>query len=134
MCGELHTRIGKREEAVRVVETLLILPVAAFHLAVVTRRIRADEFVTDTKACSGQLKVGGQIFLAVGKAIGKRKSVIRLHALYLYAAAFEPRRHLLQKISGRIGALLRICSRTARVLYYTAPLLFFPPSSVQFVL
>ena len=124
MCGELHTKIGKREEAVRVVETLLILPVAAFHLAVVMRRIRADD---DHKACSGQLKVGWQIFLAVGKAIGKRKSVIRLHALYLYAAAFEPRRHLLQKISVRIGALLRICSRTARVLYYTAPLLFFLP-------
>ena len=31
MCGELHTRIGKREEAVRVVETLLILPQNRFR-------------------------------------------------------------------------------------------------------
>ena len=39
VCSELHTKIGKREEAVRIVEPLLILAVAAFHLPVVAGRV-----------------------------------------------------------------------------------------------
>lgn len=69
MCGELHTKIGKREEAVRVVETLLILPVAAFHLAVVMRRIRADELVTITRRAAVNSKWVGKSFLLLEKRL-----------------------------------------------------------------
>ena len=51
--SELHTKIGKGEETVGVVETLLVFPVTAFYFAVVAGRIRTDEFVSDSKTCSG---------------------------------------------------------------------------------
>ena len=35
VCSELHTKIGKREETVCIVETLLVFTVAALHFAVV---------------------------------------------------------------------------------------------------
>ena len=57
VCSELHTKIGKREEAVRIVEPLLILAVAAFHLPVVAGRVGADQLVPDSKPRSGQFKL-----------------------------------------------------------------------------
>ena len=56
MCSELHTKIGKREETVCIVETLLVFTVAALYFAVVTWRVWADQFVPDPKARSGQFK------------------------------------------------------------------------------
>lgn len=73
MCSELHTKIGKREEAVRIVEPLLILAVAAFHLPVVAGRVGADQLVPDSKPRSGQFKLRRQVFFTVGETVGKLK-------------------------------------------------------------
>ena len=54
--SELPSKIGEGKEGVGVVKTFLILPVAAFNLAVVTRSIRTDEFVTDSKFRGSLLK------------------------------------------------------------------------------
>ena len=59
MSSELHTKIGKGEETVGVVETLLVFPVTAFYFAVVAGRIRTDEFVPDAWFSGGSFKQGG---------------------------------------------------------------------------
>ena len=73
MCSELHTKIGKREEAVRIVEPLLILAVAAFHLPVVAGRVGADQLVPDSKPRSGQFKLRRQVFFTVGETVVNSK-------------------------------------------------------------
>ena len=95
--SELHTKIGKGEETVGVVETLLVFPVTAFYFAVVAGRIRTDEFVSDSKTCSGQFKACGQLSFTVGEAVGKFKSVVCLHTLYPHTAALEPCCHFFRK-------------------------------------
>ena len=61
VCRELGTKILKREEAVGIVKALLILPVAALHLAIVTRGIGSDELVSDAQLVGGLLKEGGVV-------------------------------------------------------------------------
>ena len=69
VCSELHTKIGKREETVCVVETLLVFAVAAFHLAVMAGRVGTDQLVPDSKPCSGQSKRVSRSFLLVEKRL-----------------------------------------------------------------
>ena len=69
MCSKLYAEIGKREETVCVVETLLVFAVAAFHLAVVMRRIRADELVTITRRAAVNSKWVGKSFLLLEKRL-----------------------------------------------------------------
>ena len=83
VCSELHTKIGKREEAVRIVEPLLILAVAAFHLPVVAGRVGADQLVPDSKPRSGQFKPRRQVFFTVGEAVGKLKTIVDSVNLFL---------------------------------------------------
>ena len=77
----LPTKVGEGEEAVRVVEALLIFTMAAFHLSVVPGRIGADELVPYAKLSGRCLKEGFQITLAARKAIGEFKTVIGLDTL-----------------------------------------------------
>ena len=49
MGSELPSKVGERIEVVGVVESLLVFPVAAFDLAVVSGRVRADQLVADTQ-------------------------------------------------------------------------------------
>ena len=63
VCSELRTKIGKREETVRVVETLLVFAVAALYFAVVAGCVRTDQFVPDPKPCGGQFKTSAFVFL-----------------------------------------------------------------------
>ena len=79
MCSKLHTEIGKREETMCVVETLLVFAMAAFHLAVVAGRVGTDQLVKDSKPRSRQFKTGGESVWLLEKAIGKGKSVVCLH-------------------------------------------------------
>jgi len=60
--SELRTKIGEGEETVGVIETLLILAVTAFHFAIVSWRIGADQFVANPEACSRLLKKSWQVF------------------------------------------------------------------------
>ena len=72
------------------IKAFLILPVAAFNLAVVTRRIGTDQLVPDTQLSGSGLKQGGQIPLAVGEAAGELKAIVRLDALHSDAPAGIP--------------------------------------------
>ena len=58
VCSELHTKIGKREETMCVVESLLVFAVAAFYFAVVSGRIRTDPFVPYAQVKGGLLEKG----------------------------------------------------------------------------
>ena len=96
------------------VKAFLVLPVAAFHFAVVTRRIGTDELVADAELGSGGLKQGGQVFLAVGKTIGELKSVVRLDALHPDAPAGIPLLQLFQEVGGGVGTLFRVGGQKAQ--------------------
>jgi hypothetical protein len=63
--GELGAKIGEREEAVFVVEKLLVFTMAAFDLTVVTRRIRANAFVANAKFLCCYLEKGPDITFRV---------------------------------------------------------------------
>ncbi len=106
--SELRTKIGERVEAMRIIEALLVFPVAALYFAVVAGCVWTDQFVSDSKARGGQLKACGQISSAVGKTVGEFESVVCLHTLYPHATAFEPGCHFFQEIGRRIGALFRV--------------------------
>lgn len=107
MCSELHTKIGKREETVCIVETLLVFTVAALHFAVVMWRVWADQFVPDPKARSGQFNASKPVFLVSREMVGKLNTIP-------YTTAFEPGYHFLQKIGGGIGTLLRVSPKIAK--------------------
>ncbi len=55
MNGELLCKVIQRVEVVARIEALLILTVAAFHFAIMLRRIRADQLVPD-------VQLGGCLF------------------------------------------------------------------------
>ena len=69
------------------VKPLLVLAVAALHLAVVAGRIRANELMPDIQLSSRLFKQRWQVALAVGKSIGELEAVVRLDALHFYATA-----------------------------------------------
>ena len=95
-------------------QALLVLPVAAFHLAVVSWRIGTDELVTDTQLGCGGLKEGGQIPPAVGETVCELKSVVGLDALHLDTPAGIPFEQLSEEIGRGIGGLLRVGSQEAQ--------------------
>ena len=114
MDGKLLGEVLEGVKAVGRIETLLILPVATLHLAVVSWRVGTDEFMPDAQLGSGDLKQGGQIPSAVGETIGKLKAIVRLHALYPDTSAGVPLEQLLEEIRGRKGVLLRIGSQESQ--------------------
>ena len=105
--SKLYAEIGKREETVCVVETLLVFAVAAFHLAVVAGRVGTDQLVPDSKPCSGQFKACESVFFVGREAVGKLNTVVCPHTLYPHTAALEPGRHFLQEVGGGISGLFR---------------------------
>ena len=46
--SELPTKVVERVEGMLIVKAFLVLPVAAFHLAVMAGRVRPDQLVSDT--------------------------------------------------------------------------------------
>ena len=65
----------------RVVETLLILTMTAFHLSIVAGSVGADELVANSQLPGRCLNEGFQIALVTRKAIGEFKTVIGLNTL-----------------------------------------------------
>ena len=90
------------------IEAFLILAVAALHLAVVARRVGPDQLVPDAQLGGSFLEQCGQIALAVGEAVGKLETVVRLDALHFYASAGVPRPQPAQEVRRGIGGLLRV--------------------------
>ena len=58
MGREFPTKVGERIEAMGIVEALLVFPVTAFYFAVVSGRIRADQFVPYAQVEGGLLEKG----------------------------------------------------------------------------
>ena len=56
MHSQLSVEVGKRVEAIGIVEAMLILTVAALYLAIVTGRIGTNQLVPNAQLCSGLLK------------------------------------------------------------------------------
>ena len=90
MDGELFCEVLKGEERVGIIKPLLVLPVAALYLTIVPWGIWTDKFVPNTQSHSGLLKEHGEVFLAVGKAVGELKAIIRLDTLHIDSAAGIP--------------------------------------------
>ena len=96
------------------IKTFLILAVAALDLAVVPRGIGADQPMQDAQLGGSPIKQRRQITLAVGKTVGKLKTVVRLDTFHLYAPAGVPRPQLPQEVGRGIGRLLRIGGKKAQ--------------------
>ena len=112
--SELLCKVVQGVKAVAGVKAFLVLPVAALYLAVVARRIGADELVADTQLGSGGLKQGGQIPLAVGKTVGELKAIVCLDTFHPDAPAGIPLDQLFQEIGGGIGGLFRVGGQEAQ--------------------
>ena len=106
MDRKLLCEIVQRIECVAGIEALLVLAVAALNLAVVPRCIRTDQLMPDAQFSSSFFKQRRQIALAVGKAVGKLKTIVRLNAFHLDPTARIPRGQSAKEISRRIGGLL----------------------------
>ena len=96
------------------IKAFLVLPVAAFHFAIVPRRIGADELVADTELRGGAFKEGGKVTLGVGETVGEFKPVISLDAFHPNAPAGVPFHQLFQEIGRGIGGLLWIGGQEAQ--------------------
>ena len=88
--GKLLCEVIQGKESVRRIEALLILAVAALHLAVMTRCVRTNALMPDTQLGSSGFKQGGQITLAVGKTVGELKSIVSLDTLHADTSASIP--------------------------------------------
>ena len=111
--SKLLGEVVKGKESVGRIEAFLILPVAAFHLAVVAWCIGADQLVPDTQLGGSGFKQGGEIPLTVGETIGELKTIVSLDTLHLDPPACVPFDQLFQEVSGGIGGLLRVgCEET----------------------
>lgn len=69
MDSELLGEVIEGEKSVTGVKALLVLPVAALHLAVVARRVGTDELVADPQLGGCGLKQGRQIPLLLEKRL-----------------------------------------------------------------
>ncbi len=113
MCGELALEVWERIEFMGRIEAFDILTVAALHLTVVPRRVRANELVVDTKVGGGALEKGWEIAFGVGETVGEFKAVVGLDALDRNASSFEPGNHPSQEVGGGKGALFGIGAKEA---------------------
>lgn len=108
MDSELLGEVIEGEKSVTGVKALLVLPVAALHLAVVARRVGTDELVADPQLGGCGLKQGRQIPLAVGEAVGELKSIVSLDTFHADTSAGVPLEQLFQEIGGGTGGLFRV--------------------------
>ena len=90
MDSKLLVKVIKREKAVTGIKALLVLPVAAFHLAIVAGCVGTDELVADTQLSGGGFKESRQVPFTVGETIGELKSVVGLDTLHPDAPAGIP--------------------------------------------
>ena len=95
----------------RVIETLLILTMTAFHLSIVTGSIGADELVAYAQLSCPGLKTSFEITFTVGEAIGELKTVIGLNTLHGNAFTGKMRNDLAQKICRGKSALLFVSAQ-----------------------
>ena len=114
MDSELPGEVIERVKAAAGIKALLILAVAALHLAVVARGVGTDELVADTQLCIGNFKQSREISFAVGKTVGELKAVVGLDALYPDAAACIPPDKPHEKIGRGKGGLFGVGGQKAQ--------------------
>ena len=90
MDSELFCEVIEGAEAVAGVKALLVLPVAALHLAIVAGCVGTNKLMTNIQLGGSQFKQSWKIPLAVGETVGKFKAVVRLDALHSDAPAGIP--------------------------------------------
>lgn len=83
------------------IEAFIVFPVAAFHFAIVSRRIRPDQLMADAVPLQMVLKEGRLVPVG-GKAVGELCAIVRLYALNGEGEGFEEMFH---KEGGGIGAV-----------------------------
>ena len=74
-------------------------------------RIGIDELVVDAELGIGGLKQSGQVALAVGKPVGKLKSVVGLGILYLDTSAGIPFDQLFEEVGAKNRIVAHISDR-----------------------
>ena len=119
MDSELPGEVIQGIKAMAGVKAFLVLPVAALHLAVVTRCIGTNQLVANARAGGSFLKQRGTILFARKEAVGELRAVICLGALDVDALERVPLDQLVQKIGGGIGGLFQVGSQETQ----TCPLL-----------
>ena len=80
MNSKLFVKVSKGEERTDRIKTFQVFPVAAFYLAVMSGRVRADQFMLDAQLGGSFLKKCRDVAFAVGKTVGKLKTVVGLDA------------------------------------------------------
>ena len=113
MNSKLFLKVSQGERRADRIKTFLVFPVAALHLAVMPRCIRTNELVLDTKIMGGILKKSLDFPFAVGKTVGKFRTIVRLDALHLDPSAGIPLHQTFQEVGGGVGGLLRIGGQEA---------------------
>ena len=83
MNGKLLFEILKGMEAVRRIEVFVVLSVRTFHLAVVPRRVGADELVPYPQLFEARLKERKLSLLVFIKGFNELRAVVCLDTLYL---------------------------------------------------
>ena len=114
MDRKLLCEIVQRIECVAGIEALLVLTVAALHLTVVPRSIRANQLMPDAQLSSRPLKQRRQIAFTVGKTVGELEAIVRLDTLHLDPTTRIPRGQSAQEICRGIGGLLRVGGEEAQ--------------------
>lgn len=106
--SELLGEVMQGVKAVTGIKTLLVLPVASLHLAIVARCVGTNELVADTQLSGGCFKESRAVLFAGEETVGELNAVIGLDALHADAPAGVPLDQLFQEVCGGIGGLLRI--------------------------
>ena len=113
MNGKLFLKVRQREERPDRIKAFLIFPVAAFHLAIVSGCVRANQFMLNPQLGGGFFKKGLDIALTAGKTVGKLKTIVSLDTFHMDAPAGIPLHQPFQKVGRGIGGLLRIGGQEA---------------------
>ena len=114
MDGKLFCKVVEGIEAAAGVKAFLVFPVAALDLPIVAGGMGLDELVPDPQFPGSFLEQGGQITLAVGKAVGERKPVVRLDTFHPDAPAGIPLGQLFEEVGGGVRTRFRVGGQEAQ--------------------
>lgn len=98
---ELGSKVLKRIEQMGGIESLVILPVAAFHFPIMSGCVRADYFMPYPMFLQTFLEKG-QFIPMSGKPVGELRSVVSLDTFNPAGECFDK---VLHKLCGRISAV-----------------------------
>ena len=97
-----------REKELPGVKAFLILPVAAFHLAIMPGRVWTNKLMLDAQLSDNFFKKDLDILVTIGKTVCKFKTVVGLNTFHRDPSADIPLYQPLQKVSGGVDGLLWI--------------------------